>query len=84
MEQAKALGVPLKLEDLLINESWREALGAEFAKPYMRKLADFLSAEWQTKSVYPPQPLIFRFGKALPHAFDLSCSPVPHACLSLR
>ncbi len=60
MEQAKALGVPPKLEDLLIDESWREALGGEFSKPYMRKLGDFLSTEWQQHSIYPPQHLIFR------------------------
>ena len=60
VEQAKALGVPPILEDLLIDESWREALSGEFAKPYMRKLGNFLSAEWQQHSVYPPQPLIFR------------------------
>ena len=53
MEQAKALGVPPKLEDLLIDESWREALGGEFSKPYMRKLGDFLSTEWQQHSIYP-------------------------------
>ena len=71
VEQAKALGVPPKLEDLLIDESWREALSGEFAKPYMRKLADFLSAEWQQHSVYPPQPLIFR---CCPSAACLACS----------
>ena len=61
MEQAKALGTPPKLEDLLIDESWREALGGEFSKPYMRKLGDFLSTEWQQHSIYPPQHLIFRY-----------------------
>ena len=61
VEQAKALGVPPKLEDLLIDESWREALGGEFSKPYMRKLEDFLSTEWQQHSIYPPQQLIFRY-----------------------
>ena len=48
------------MEDLLIDESWREALGGEFSKPYMRKLGDFLSTEWQQHSIYPPQHLIFR------------------------
>lgn len=71
VEQAKALDVPPKLEDLLIDESWREALSGEFAKPYMRKLANFLSAEWQQQSVYPPQPLIFR---CCPSAACLACS----------
>lgn len=61
VEQAKALGVPPKLDDLLIDDSWREALGGEFSKPYMRKLGDFLSTEWQKQSIYPPQPLIFRY-----------------------
>lgn len=60
VEQAKALGVPPKLEDLLIDESWREALGGEFSKPYMQKLGAFLSTEWQQHSIYPPQHLIFR------------------------
>ena len=43
-----------------MDESWRDALGAEFSKPYMRKLQEFLSTEWQQHSIYPPQPLIFR------------------------
>ena len=44
-----------------MDESWRAALGAEFNKPYMRKLQEFLSTEWQQHSIYPPQPLIFRW-----------------------
>ena len=44
-----------------MDESWRDALGAEFSKPYMRKLQEFLSTEWQQHSIYPPQPLIFRW-----------------------
>jgi hypothetical protein len=59
-KQAAAQGVPPRLEDLLVDESWRAALGPEFSKPYMRQLAEFLSAEWKQQTVYPPQHLIFR------------------------
>lgn len=48
-----------------IDESWREALQAEFEKPYFELLTEFVRQEYRTKTVYPPSGLIF-------NAFD-SC-----------
>ncbi len=42
------------LKDLLIDESWKTALAAEFSAPYMVQLEDFLAAEKaQGKVIYP-------------------------------
>lgn len=60
VKQAAGQNAPPKLQDLLVDDSWRAALGAEFSKPYMAQLAEFLSAEWKQQTVYPPQQLIFR------------------------
>ncbi len=60
VSQAAAQGIPPRLEDLLVDESWRAALAAEFKKSYMTQLATFLSAEWKAQTIYPPQPLVFR------------------------
>ncbi|MCK9534032.1 MAG: uracil-DNA glycosylase [Pseudomonas sp.] len=46
---------PIKLES-----SWKEALSAEFAQPYMQQLAEFLRQEKQQgKVIYPQGSLIF-------------------------
>jgi uracil-DNA glycosylase len=52
--------VPPRLENLLVDNSWRAALAPEFGRPYMAQLADFLSSEWKQQTIYPPQHLIFR------------------------
>lgn len=46
-----------------IEESWRNALHAEFEKPYFQHLIAFVKGEYATATVYPPGPNIF-------HAFD--------------
>ena len=52
--------------DVKIEPSWKEALSAEFEKPYFASLAGFLHSEKAAgKVVYPPGRLIFR-------AFDLT------------
>ena len=44
-----------------IEQSWREALGAEFEKPYFSALAERLHAEKRAgKTIYPPGDRIFR------------------------
>lgn len=49
------------LKDLLIDESWKTALAAEFSAPYMVKLEDFLAAEKaQGKVIYPKEDEYFR------------------------
>lgn len=43
-----------------IEESWKEVLKHEFAKPYFKQIADHLKTEKeQGKTIYPPGPLIF-------------------------
>jgi uracil-DNA glycosylase len=48
-----------------IEPSWKKALAGEFDKGYFVKLADFVKAEYQSATVYPPPKFIFR-------AFDLT------------
>ncbi len=45
--------------DVQIEQSWKDALKGEFEKPYFKKLADFVRAEYKTKTIYPPAGLIF-------------------------
>lgn len=43
-----------------LEKSWKEALSAEFAQPYMQQLSDFLRQEKQQgKVIFPPGSLIF-------------------------
>lgn len=51
----------VKLEELLVEESWLEVLPGEFQKPYAKKLCKFVESEIRESSVpvYPPQHLIF-------------------------
>lgn len=46
--------------DVKIEESWKEALKDEFAKPYFEQIVFFLKTERLAgKTIYPPGPLIF-------------------------
>lgn len=45
--------------DVKIEKSWKEALQAEFDKPYFAALVDFVKQEYATKKIFPPAPLIF-------------------------
>jgi len=45
--------------DVKIEKSWKEALQAEFDKPYFAALVDFVKREYATKRIFPPAPLIF-------------------------
>lgn len=52
----------MKLEELLVEESWLEALSGEFQKSYVVNLSKFVETEIcsaRDDSVYPPQHLIF-------------------------
>ncbi|CAL5212607.1 unnamed protein product [Lathyrus oleraceus] len=52
----------VKLEELLVEESWLEALSGEFQKSYVVNLSKFVETEIcsaRDDSVYPPQHLIF-------------------------
>ncbi|MBO0935683.1 uracil-DNA glycosylase [Fibrella sp. HMF5335] len=52
--------------NVIIADSWKPYLQAEFDKPYFPKLAEFLRQEYTTQRVFPPGKLIF-------NAFD-KCS----------
>ncbi|KAK9074888.1 hypothetical protein SSX86_003207 [Deinandra increscens subsp. villosa] len=57
--ESKRLGV-LKLEELLVEETWMEAIPGEFEKPYAKKLSEFVESEIQSSiPIYPPQHMIF-------------------------
>ncbi|KAL4575548.1 hypothetical protein LXL04_022395 [Taraxacum kok-saghyz] len=50
----------LKLEELLVEETWVEALPGEFQKPYAKKLSEFVESEIHGPTpIFPPQHLIF-------------------------
>jgi len=43
-----------------LHPSWQAVIGAEFDKPYMQQLRDFLRKEKEAgKTIFPPSPLIF-------------------------
>ncbi|MBU1151646.1 uracil-DNA glycosylase [Patescibacteria group bacterium] len=42
-----------------IEQSWKQALQDEFAKPYFRELAEFVRSEYKNKTVYPSPKNIF-------------------------
>ncbi|XP_076952682.1 uracil-DNA glycosylase, mitochondrial-like [Bidens hawaiensis] len=55
----KGLG-SLKLEELLVDETWLEAIPGEFDKPYAKILSEYVESEIQSSiPIYPPQHLIF-------------------------
>ncbi|CAA6673410.1 unnamed protein product [Spirodela intermedia] len=61
IEKSKEGGMRyVKLEELLVEETWTDALPGEFQKPYAKNLCRFLEKELQgTVPIYPPQHLIF-------------------------
>ncbi len=44
----------------LIPTDWREALSAEFTKPYFIELQQFIAHEYEQQQIFPPQQHIFR------------------------
>ncbi len=47
------------MTDVKIEESWKNRLSEEFAKPYFEKLIAFVKEEYQNHTIYPPGKLIF-------------------------
>lgn len=45
--------------DVRIEQSWKERLGGEFAKPYFVQLTEFVRREYAAGTCYPPARLIF-------------------------
>ncbi|RVW20033.1 Uracil-DNA glycosylase, mitochondrial [Vitis vinifera] len=62
VSKSKAEGVGfVELEDLLVEETWLDALPGEFQKPMPRRSADFWNGRYAAVACpfYPPQHLIF-------------------------
>ncbi|CAL9047865.1 uracil-DNA glycosylase, mitochondrial-like [Musa acuminata AAA Group] len=61
VEKAKAEGMDyVKLEELLVEESWLEALPGELQKPYAKNLCRFVERETRgSVPIYPPPYLVF-------------------------
>ncbi|XP_058001661.1 uracil-DNA glycosylase, mitochondrial isoform X2 [Hevea brasiliensis] len=69
VSKSKTEGVGfVKLEELLVEETWLEALPGELQKPYARTLCKFLENEICNGSVpiYPPQHMIFNAFNSTP------------------
>lgn len=43
-----------------MHDSWKAFLDSEFAKPYFKDLSTFLSAEYETKTIFPKKTQVFR------------------------
>ncbi|KAG9318196.1 uracil-DNA glycosylase-like protein [Chiua virens] len=54
------------LERDTMGASWRTALEAEFAKPYFRKLKEFLTLEYKSHQVFPPARDIYAWSRLTP------------------
>jgi len=59
--ESREKGIPYpKLEDLLVERTWLDALPGELQKPYMEKLSQFVTQEARgTIHIYPPPALVF-------------------------
>lgn len=51
----------VKLEELLVEETWMDVLPGEFHKPYAKNLCQFVEREIGSgsESIYPPPHMIF-------------------------
>ena len=54
------------MKDVRIENSWKQALSGEFAKPYWSKLTEFVRVEYLTKTVFPPASKVFSAFNACP------------------
>lgn len=52
--------------EVRIEPSWKQALAAEWDKPYFSQLASFVHQEYRTATVYPPAKQIFAAFDACP------------------
>ncbi len=43
-----------------MHESWKEFLDSEFTKPYFQELSKFLHEAYETKTIFPAKPQVFR------------------------
>jgi uracil-DNA glycosylase len=55
------------LKDLMIEQSWKDALASEFEKPYFKHLEEFVRSEWCSGNlVFPPKDSVFRAYNSVP------------------
>ena len=47
------------MKNLILDKQWKEALKAEFSKPYFKDLVNFLEIESKNHLIYPPRDKIF-------------------------
>ncbi|XP_075232634.1 uracil-DNA glycosylase-like isoform X2 [Lycorma delicatula] len=59
----KLISKTLPVLDVNIGLTWFAALEKEFSKPYFKKLSDFVTAERNSKTIYPPQDLVWTWTK---------------------
>lgn len=43
-----------------MHESWKDFLESEFSKPYFKELSSFLHQAYETQTIFPPKPYVFR------------------------
>jgi uracil-DNA glycosylase len=61
--KAESVGGLPRLGDLLVEDSWRQLLAPELAKPSWADLEAFVHSEWAgSQMVFPPKHAIFRWG----------------------
>jgi uracil DNA glycosylase len=59
--KAEALGALPPLSDLLVEDSWRQLLRPELAKPSFAELEAFVRSQWAgSHMVFPPKDCVFR------------------------
>lgn len=51
-----------------LDPDWKNKLAGEFPKPYFTELVKFVKSEYQTHTIYPPGPYIFRALDTTPFA----------------
>ena len=59
MDDARAAGLRSRAMSSTFPDSWKQALGAEFTKPYWKELQDFVAHERAKHQVFPPEDEVF-------------------------
>jgi uracil-DNA glycosylase len=59
-EHRAAFAILDSMNNIKLEQSWKEALKDEFEKPYFKELAEFVRNEYLSRDVYPPPKFVFR------------------------
>ncbi|MFH0772981.1 MAG: uracil-DNA glycosylase [bacterium] len=54
------------MKNVVIENSWKQALQGEFTQPYWEELAGFVRSEYLTKTIYPPATQVFNAFNSCP------------------